>query len=348
MSWVVTGPLMVLFAGMVFLASQKAGEPNKEPDRQPARQADWEETLPKRIEALTEALEHAGVELPAPVEERKGSGALRWVHRRYDVPASPKEEAAAEESMASLRRVDSGVTVTSTPRFDGVDVQVGLDGLLTHTVRFRWRDQERRPRVALLIAPLGDDLRMARECMSLDAPVAVAVEPFRPFSKEVAELARLFNREILVYIAPGKEEASSGTGGGDALSATLKKALDSVPNAVGVTGGAGVDNAERRGRIREEVNRLGLFYVRMQPVDRQQGSGPAIVMLNGEQLNEPLADQFAKLIAKARAVGAALGISRPSSEILSLLPEQLTEWQASGVDIVPVSRLAVPNGLSAG
>jgi polysaccharide deacetylase 2 family uncharacterized protein YibQ len=232
------------------------------------------------------------------------------------------------------------------PRFDGVDVQVGLDGLLTHTLRFRWRDQEQRPRVALVIAPLGDDLGMARDCMSLDAPIAIAVQPFRPFSKEVAERGRMFNREILVYITPGQGPA--GAQDGDIL-ARLKKALDSVPNAVGVTGadGGGQADAEFRARIREEVNRLGLFYVRAQPAE-QQGTGPAIVMLNSEQLTEPLADQFAKLIAKARAVGAVVGVARPSPEILSILPQQLSEWQESGVEVVPVSKLAAPSGLSAG
>lgn len=350
MSWVVTGPLMALFASMVFLASQKAVEPNEEPQKQPARQPDWEETLPQRIDTLTKALARTGLELPAPVEDRMGSGALRWVHRRYDVVASEEEEADAEDSLASVRQVDPGVTVSSIRRFDGVDVQIGLDGLLTHTVRFRWQDQKRRPRVALLIAPLGDDLLMARECVSLDAPVAVAIEPFRPFSKEVAELARLFNREILVYIAPGQDDKGSGTKDGDTPSATLKKALESVPNAVGITsgGGSGSADAERTG-LQEEVKRLGLFYVRLQPAGRQQGTaGPAIVMLNGEQLTEPLADQFAKLIAKARAVGAVVGVGRPSAEILAMLPQQLSEWQANGVDIVPVSKLAAPAGLSAG
>jgi polysaccharide deacetylase 2 family uncharacterized protein YibQ len=344
MSWVVSGPLMVVFACMVFLTSQKTGEPGKTPQQQ-AREPDWEEGLRPRIDALTQALERSGVELPTPAEERKGSGALRWIHRRYDVPASTEEEAAAEESLAALRLVDAGVTVTSMPRFDGVDVQVGLDGLLTHTVRFRWREQEQRPRVALVIAPLGDDLRMARECVSLDAPIAIAVEPFRPFSKEVAELGRLFDREILVYLAPTPGDAGSDS----ALSAKLKEALDAVPNAIGVTGGEGSSraDAELRGKIGEEVNRLGLFHIWTQPAEGQ-GTGPAIIMLNSKQLTEPLADQFAKLIAKARAVGAVVGVSRPSHEILSILPQQLSEWQAGGVEVVPVSKLAVPTGLSAG
>jgi polysaccharide deacetylase 2 family uncharacterized protein YibQ len=336
---------MIVFACMAFLASQKAGEGGKSSEHL-TRQPDWEETLPQRIEAVTKALNECSVELPEPIEERKGSGALRWVHRRYDVSASAEQEARAEESVASLRLVDPGVNVTSTQRFDGVDLRVGLDGLLTHTIRFRWRDQEQRPRVALVIAPLGDDLRIARDCMSIDAPIAIAVQPFRPFSKEVAERGRLSNREILVYVTLGPEDAVVD---GGALAAKLKEALESVPNAIGVTEGDGSDqvDAELRERIREEVNRLGLFYVRAQPA-KQEGTEPAIVILNSEQLTEPLADQFAKLIAKARAVGAVVGVARPSPEILSILPQQLSEWQESGVEVVPVSKLAAPSGLSAG
>lgn len=342
LGWVMTGPLMVLFASMVFLTSQKAGQPDRPSAEQPGRQPDWEETLPARIDTLTEALLQSGLELPAAAEERMGSGAMRWIHRRYDLSATPEEEAAAQESLTALLQVDPGVTVTSEARFDGVDVQLGLDGLLTHTIRFRWRDQEQQPRVALVIAPLGDDLRMARECVSLDAPIAIAVEPFRPFSKEVAELGRMFKREILVYITDAQAAEEQ-------LPENLKKALESVPNAIGVTGGDGTGkvDAETRGRIQQAAKGLGLLYVRTQPAD-QQGAGPETVLLNSEQLTEPLADQFAKLIAKARAAGAVVGVGRPSPEILSLLPEQLSEWQESGVEVVPVSKLAAPSGLSAG
>jgi polysaccharide deacetylase 2 family uncharacterized protein YibQ len=332
---------------MVFLAGQKTGDPDKT-SGQPVREPDWEESLPQRIEALTNALERLGIELPKPTEDRKGSGALRWVHRRYDVPASPEEQAASEESLASVRQVDAGVTVMSKKRFDGVDVQVGLDGLLTHTVAFRWRDQERRPQVALVVAPLGDDLRMARACVSFDAPIVIAVEPFRPFSKEVAELARMFEREILVYMPSFQAEVGSGAGETDVLRTKLTKALESVPNAVGVTGGdvGGRTDAALSGKLREETDRLGLFYVQMQSVEAK-GSRPDVVMLNSEQLTEPLADQFAKLIAEARSAGAVVGIIRPSTEILSILPERLNEWRADGVEVVPVSKLVAPSGLSA-
>jgi polysaccharide deacetylase 2 family uncharacterized protein YibQ len=332
---------------MVFLSGQKTGEPDQASGPS-VREPDWEESLPQRIEALTNALEGLGIELPEPTEDRKGSGALRWIHRRYDVPASPEEQAVAEESLASVRQVDAGATVTSKKRFDGVDVQVGLDGLLTHTVAYRWRDQQRRPQVGLVIAPLGDDLRMARACVSFDAPIAIAVEPFRPFSKEVTELGRMFEREIVVYMPSSQDDVGPGVEETDVFRMKLAKALESVPNAVGLTGGdvGGRTGVALSDKIREETDRLGLFYVQMQSAEAK-ASGPEVVMLNSEQLTEPLADQFAKLIAEARSAGAVVGIIRPSTEILSILPERLEEWRADGVEVVPVSKLVAPGGLSA-
>jgi polysaccharide deacetylase 2 family uncharacterized protein YibQ len=53
------------------------------------------------------------------------------------------------------------------------------------------------------------------------------------------------------------------------------------------------------------------------------------------------------LIAEARSAGAVVGIIRPSTEILSILPERLNEWRADGVEVVPVSKLVAPSGLSA-
>ena len=60
-------------------------------------------------------------------------------------------------------------------------------------------------RVALIIDDLGYDLDVARKISNLPVPIALAVLPHCPFSREVARLAREKNREILLHLhgAPG-------------------------------------------------------------------------------------------------------------------------------------------------
>jgi hypothetical protein len=96
------------------------------------------------------------------------------------------------------------LAATAENTTDGTDVKVGLDGLLVSTLRFRWGGQETpkpvHPRLAIVIGPLGDDLRVARQVVEIDGPIALGVRPFRPFSSQVAELGRMFDRQVLVQL----------------------------------------------------------------------------------------------------------------------------------------------------
>jgi len=341
---------------MVFLSAQEIRKPASEVLPQVGG-PDWERRLPGRIEFVTEALNREPLPLTSPVEERRGSGALRWIHRHYVLSVPPDRQADVEAKIAALSEVDTGLTVSSEDRPDGVDVNIGLDGLLTHTIQLNWARESVKPRVALLICSLGDDLRLAREFVALDAPIAVGVEPFRPFSKEVGELAHVFHREVWLSVAPGAEP-NDATGGAvpvrseDDLGRYLDAALASVPHVVGMTDAdtETTNDRYRRGLMRE-AERRRLFYVGRESAPGEAGSvrAPAAnartVAVRDE--TRPASDQLAKLGSAAQDSGSVIGIGAPRVATPEALGQVLGRWRAAGIELVPVSDLAQPANLSA-
>ncbi|OFV87815.1 MAG: hypothetical protein A3J75_00915, partial [Acidobacteria bacterium RBG_16_68_9] len=319
---------------------------------------DWERRFPERIAAVTRALEQEPLALAAPLEEPRGAGALRWVHRLYTLSVSPEKNAEVEAKIASLYELDPGVTASSVTLADGAALDIGLDGLLTHTVRFRWRREAAPPRVALLISPLGDDLRAARAFVDVDAPLAIGVQPFRPFSKEVGELAHAFHREVWLAVgAPEGPPADSGVSTVPDASADIASYLDAalaaVPHVIGVTAASGVRMTEGgRRELAREADRRQLLYVGGgEPPDDTAGTpwtdrGGARALALGDA-TKPASEQLTRLGAAARDGGSAIGIGQAAVVTPESLNQMLPGWRAAGIDVVPVSTLAQPASLSA-
>src|SRR5262249_33327598 len=221
-------------------------------------------------DAVTDALARLPLALPTPTVERQGSGSLRWMHRRYEVTLPQPEAGTIEHALQPVRDSAAGVTLEVSEHDAGASAQIGIDGLLTHTVIVHWLD--RPPRTALIVDDLGNDLLVARELMAIDAPLTMAIVPFRPFSKQVAELAAMFGREVLLQL-PMDEQEGADIGGQRVLSATANQAdvlalvndgLADVPHSVGVNNHLGSRFTSDRERMRWTLERLkqeSLFFV---------------------------------------------------------------------------------------
>ncbi len=352
LTWIVTWPLSAAFATLVFLAAEEIRHPARVTTPPPPAAVggpDWNARFPPRIAAVDAALHNAPLRLPKPVEDERGSGPLRWTHRLYEIALPRADQAQAEAAIEAVRAVDPGLAVTAENTTNGTDVRVGLDGLLVSTLRFRWAElvtpPPLKPRLAVVIGPLGDDLRLARQVVAIDGPVVLGVRPFRPFSREVAELARMFEREVLVQL-DGSESAAAARG--DTRGTVLDAVLASVPQAVGVAwqGSAGLSARPDR-HLLDELDRRQLLYVGERG---RAAGGRALLPVPAVMAGAPpdaVGAQLGALVEKARNDGSAIGIGAPTDAMLETLTRALPEWRAAEVDIVPVSTLAHPVALSA-
>jgi len=325
--WILAYPLYAVFAAMVFLSAQELAQPlvTQAPRPVAPDDPDWETKFPARVEALQKALSEMALPLSLSREREQGSGALRWTHRFYDLTVAEADRAEVEGKLAALQAVDGGVTLTAENVFGGTQVLMGIDGLLTHTLRLYWAEQTLQPRVSLLVAALGDDLRLAREVIDVDAPLALGIAPFRPFSAQVAELAHLFDRDVFLQWRGARE-------GGD-----LAAALATVPGAVGVA----FDGAEEQSAdLLAQVERKGLMHLRIGGLLERAGGADNIesFALSRGDPTKVRGD----LIQQARRSGRALGVVEATAEKLDEVRGLITQWREEKLEIVPLARLASP------
>lgn len=342
---------------VIFLCTQGLREPLPDLPRTPTPPPNWAADFPARIDAVTTALRQLPWPLPAAHEEPQGAGSLRWVHRRYELTLpQPSEEGAIAQTLEPVRTAAAGVTVRVTDDAVGAHVQIGIDGLLTHSVTLHWLG--RRARVAIIIDDLGDDLRIARALAGVPAEVTFGVLPFRPFSKEVAELAKLFKREVLLYLPVNASDTADRPAPGvlpvsDARADVvqqLDESLAVVPGAVGVSNHVGSHFTRDRVHMLWVLDRLkerGLFFVDSQSTPHSVACDVAAaialpcvartVALKEVDDQDAMRTQIEELPRLARTEGRVIAIAHARATTVAALQGALPRLKAAGVEIVPVS-----------
>jgi len=315
--------------------------------------ADWQADFPSRIDRVTEALARLPVPLPPPSEEPQGAAAARWVHRRYEITVpKPHELSAFEQMLDGVRTAAEGVTLHLSPQPDGEQVQIGVDGLLTHTLTFRWL--ARHPRVAFVIDRLGDDLLLARAFAGISVPLTFAVLPFRPFSKEVAELARMFGRDVFLQF-PEESDAPEGTWP-DVMSAStrgdllrqLDRGLTLVPYVIGVSdmGSRFAADPEQRRLILNALKRRKLFLLDGQSAVTSTAcevaatTAVACSVPSGWFENDDgrsIDAQAAALLSFAGGRADSIVVLHPRMPVAEALERLARNFAAADIDIVPVT-----------
>ena len=366
--WVWLGRLAASIGlGTLVFLSRTAPRDDEQPlTLPPPPNPNWAVDFPARSDRVTEALSHLALPLPTPVEEPQGAGVARWRHRRYEltIPA-PEDPNTLERLFAPLRAAARGVTVQVTEDALGARVHVGIDGLLTHSILVHWLG--RRPRVAIIVDDLGNDLLIAREFVDVDAPLSFAVMPSRPFSRQVAELAALFHRDVLVHL-PMEADGGEDFGAADVLQAAathddvrrqLEAALATVPHAIGVdnqTGSRFTGDRTRMPWLLEFMHEHNLFFIdsRTTPHGLACEVAAAVTapcaardLVLDEVDEEPaIRTQLDALLKLARTRGDAIAIAHARPHTLTAVRAAVPGFAAAGVDVVPISAIVTSHSLS--
>ena len=366
--WLVSLVSSTVLGLLIFLSSLALREPNAVvvAPSVPQPRTNWAADFPSRIQAVTVALDHLPWPVPTPDTDPQGAGALRWTHRRYELTLpAPEDPVALEKTFDPIRDAAAGVTVNVNQEAVGAQVQVGVDGLLTHTLTLHWLG--RQPRVAIIIDDLGNDLLIARNLASIDAPLTFAVMPLRPFSKEVAELATLFGREVLVHLPM---EAESGEDFGaenvlllsadrDAIIQQLDASLDSVPHAVGVNNHMGSRFTSDRAHmlwVLEYLKQKDLFFIDSRTTPHSVACEVAAAVgvrcaarslfLDDTDEESAIRAQIELLPKLARQQGDVIAIGHARAATAAALQAALPSLSSAGVQVVAVSTVSADVALA--
>ncbi len=218
------------------------------------------------------------------------------------------------------------------------------------------------PRVALLVADIGDDNTQSQEAVTtLPAAVSLALSPYGQHSSAIAALARASGHETLLAIPMQEADPSTENAGNEALvmagpitqdqpmldwNLSRFQGYAGVTDAIGVTQGAGfMANTNAKSWLLQEIADKGLFFIDA----RQTGAAPYAWNRTADVVIDPVlapqaeAAQLAQLAADAKLQGNALGILlSPAPAALSGLASWIQTLNAQGITLVPVSALALP------
>ncbi len=357
LAWVITGPLSAVLAATVFLSAQHLNTPQRgaEPTPAPLTTSDWNAQLPGRIGAIDQALRKGPLRLAAPLEEDRGAGPLRFKHRLYEVQMARADQARADAAVAAVDGVDPGLVIASAAGAEQTEVRFGLDGLLVATLRVLWRESpESRPQLTIVVAPLGEDLRLARHVVeSVDAPLVLGIAPQRPFAAQVAELGKMFDREsVLVFEAPPPLPPPPPTPS-DPLTPmpTVRRprapappdvsdGLSKVPDAVGVAWVGPASTPPRADRaLLAAVDQRQLRFLGDRG-DKKPASLPIPrLVIEDAQRPEGVGEQLEKAAEAARQHGRAIAVGPPTEAMLSALRTLLPVWREARLEVVPLSAM---------
>ncbi len=223
------------------------------------------------------------------------------------------------------------------------------------------KPSEKTALIAIVIDDLGQDLKPAREIVSLPAKVTFAVMPGFPQSRKVAELAIQNNREVLLHL-PMEYRSRNGKPAPGMLRSdmtpmdflnTISDDVASVPGAVGVNNHEGsslTENKEAMKFLMAELKARDLLFLDSLTSPKSVAYATAKefgvkaakrdVFLDNESDNEEyIHGQLEELTRIAKEHGWAIGIGHPHPATISALRTWIAEANKQGITIVPLSRL---------
>ncbi len=216
-------------------------------------------------------------------------------------------------------------------------------------------------RVAIVIDDLGQDLKSAREILSLPGRLTFAVMPGLPQSQTVAALIRQKNGELLLHL-PMEHRGRNGKPAPGMLRAnmtpmdflnTFSEDVRSVPNAIGVNNHEGsslTENKEAMKFLMAELKTRDLLFLDSLTSPKSVAYATAKefglraarrdVFLDNEGDNEEyIGKQLEELARLAKEHGRSIGIGHPHPATISALRKWLASAPEQGIEIVPLSKL---------
>lgn len=310
-----------------------------------APRTDWAAQLPASIEAIGEALRRLPLQLPAPELRPRGAGKVRWIQQHYDValPVTPEPDVVrAWFNTIEEAAPATGAKITDTE--NGVEVLIGVDGLLTHTLSLHWPG--RQSRVAIVLTGLGNDLRLARDASNLGLSLTLAIDAHAPFAAQVRDLGKLSSADVLASTSTRVEEQASPSAL-DSYVEQIRQARQVLPEAIGIASTLTTIDLDESGRqaLLGLARQLELFVL------DTTGDICTLAAEAGDCLGRDIAIDagaspeamrlaLESTIPLAQTRGDVIVVGHAEPALFEALRQALPQLQAAHIQVVPLSRLA--------
>ncbi len=225
------------------------------------------------------------------------------------------------------------------------------------------REKVKKPRVAIVIDDIGNDLGIARDLLNLPVPVTLSIFPFAPHAREIAREAVSKGYDILMHLPmepegyPGKGK-DPGTGAlyvsmtSSELVKQLNQDLDQIPEVCGINNHMGSRfTSERRGMkiVMEVLKKRKKIFLDSRTSRKSVGYQvarecgiPTVkrdVFLDNTRDVQKIREQLDRLIEEAKKRGYAVGIGHPHRATYLALKKALPGYLKNGIEFVFVSTL---------
>lgn len=226
--------------------------------------------------------------------------------------------------------------------------------------------KSRRTRIAIVIDDFAIHPELEEELLTLPIPFTAAVIPNRPRSNAIAQMATTRGHEVLVHMpmAPlipslGEKDALQPEMSPDEVAKHVRQALESMPQAVGVSnhqGSRATANAELMAEVLEVLRERHMFFLDSRTTPRsvagEVARGLAVpyiardVFLDNVREERAVRQQIRELVRVAEKRGWAVGIAHVNRATAEALQEAFPELEREGVAIVPLSELVHSQAMS--
>lgn len=213
--------------------------------------------------------------------------------------------------------------------------------------------------VAIIIDDIGYQ-KADPHLIKLPYSLTFAVMPFTPNGAEMAELAKVRGKEVMLHM-PMEAVALNHLLGKGALRQSMSKvqvehalnqALSQVPQAVGVNNHMGslyTSLPDQMDWTMQVMAARGLYFIDSKTTGHSQvekysklhqvKSRSRDVFLDNDKSYKAIDKQFKLLISIAKQHGSAIAIGHPYPETYQYLRKNLQRLQREGVQLVPASHL---------
>lgn len=224
----------------------------------------------------------------------------------------------------------------------------------------RKKERTELAKVAIIIDDLGYQLEIFNRIMNLNYPITISILPFLPYSKAVAEMARLRENITVLLHLPMEPEDSNINPGKGAIFSTMNEqqirdkmtaVFRDLPYVDGVNNHMGSKVTQNREVMRillSEINNRGIFFIDSMTspnsvgyeLSKKMGIKTAYrsVFLDNEQDIDYIQNQVNVLKELALKNGNAIAIGHPYCNTIEVL-SHLDSLEVEGIKIVKLEEL---------